>query len=420
MLDIKWIREQPEALDAGLKARGQEPLSAKLIALDADRREMQTKLQTLQQERNQLAKEIGKLKSQGQAAEKEQARAREINEQMAAFEASLAEDTLSDLLSRIPNIPAADVPTGKDEHDNKEVRKVGTPRQFSFTPKQHFELGEKLGLLDFEQTAKISGSRFATLFGSLARMERALAAFMLDMHTNEFGYTEVSPPLMVRDVAMFGVGQLPKFAEESFQTTSDYRLIPTAEVPITNLVADRIIDEKELPLKFTAFTPCFRSEAGAAGKDTRGLVRMHQFSKVELVAIATPETSVQLHEALTSHAEEVLKRLGLPYRVVALCTGDMGFSSEKTYDLEVWLPGQNTYREISSCSRFGAFQARRMKARYKSTTTGKNDFVHTINGSGLAVGRTMVAVLENYQNEDGSVNVPEALQPYMGGTKKIG
>jgi seryl-tRNA synthetase len=311
------------------------------------------------------------------------------------------------------------VPLGKDEKDNKEVRKVGKPTRFSFKPKQHFELGEALGLMDFETAAKISGARFVILKGALARLERALAAFMLDLHTGEFGYSENIVPLLVKDQAAYGTGNLPKFAEDLFQTTNGFWLIPTAEVSLTNFVRESTLDEDRLPMRLTAWTPCFRSEAGAAGKDTRGMIRQHQFSKVELVSITTPEASLAEHERMTSCAEEVLKRLGLPFRTILLCTGDMGFASRKTYDIEVWLPGEDTYREISSCSVCGDFQARRMNARYRPKGSKELRFAHTLNGSGLAVGRTLIAVLENYQQADGSVTIPEKLVPYMGGLTKI-
>jgi seryl-tRNA synthetase len=322
-------------------------------------------------------------------------------------------------LEVIPNLPLADVPDGGDETGNVEVRKVGTPGKFDFAPKQHFEIGEALGLMDFEAAQKISGARFVVLKGALARLERALASFMLDLHTGEFGYTEVNPPILVKDQAAYGTAQLPKFAEDLFKTTNDFWLLPTAEISLTNLVREQIIDEAQLPMRVTAWTPCFRSEAGAAGKDTRGMIRQHQFSKVELVSITTPDKSLEEHERMTSCAEEILKRLGLPFRTMLLCTGDMGFASQKTYDIEVWLPGQNTYREISSCSVCGDFQARRMDARYRAKDGGKPVYVHTLNGSGLAVGRTLIAVLENYQRADGSVIIPEVLRPYMGGLTQI-
>jgi seryl-tRNA synthetase len=323
-------------------------------------------------------------------------------------------------LAALPNLPAEDVPEGADEHGNALVREHGARPRFEFAPKPHDEIGEALRGMDFARAGKLSGARFVVLKGQLARLERALGQFMLDLHTREFGYTEVAPPVLVRDEALFGTGQLPKFADDLFRTTNGYWLIPTAEVPLTNLVADEILDEAALPLRFTAWTPCFRSEAGAAGRDTRGMIRQHQFNKVELVSIAHPDRSAEEHERMTACAEEVLKRLGLAYRVMLLCSGDMGFSARKTYDIEVWLPGQDAYREISSCSNCGEFQARRMKARFRPAGEKGTRFVHTLNGSGLAVGRTLIAVLENYQRGDGTVAVPEALRPYMGGLEAIG
>ena len=423
MFDIKWIRENPEAFDAGLKKRGLSPQSADLIALDEARRAHVTKLQEAQARRNAASKEIGKAK-----AAKDDAKAAELMAEVAALKDQLAagegeeralDAKLRDALSVIPNLPLDEVPLGKDEKDNVEVRKVGTPTKFDFAPKQHFELGEALGLMDFATAAKISGARFVVLKGALARLERALGAFMLDLHTSEFGYTENIVPLLVRDDAAYGTGNLPKFAEDLFRTENGFWLIPTAEVSLTNFVREEILDEEKLPMRLTAHTPCFRSEAGAAGRDTRGMIRQHQFSKVELVSITTPEESLAEHERMTSCAEEVLKRLGLPFRTILLCTGDMGFASRKTYDIEVWLPGENTYREISSCSVCGDFQARRMNARYRPKGAKDTRFVHTLNGSGLAVGRTLIAVMENYQQADGSILIPEALRPYMGGLERI-
>jgi seryl-tRNA synthetase len=324
-----------------------------------------------------------------------------------------------DALAVIPNVPLDDVPDGKDETGNVEVRRWGTLPKFDFQPRQHFEIGEWLGLMDFETAAKLSGARFVILKGQLARLERALGQFMIDVHTQENGYTEVYAPYMLRDEAMFGVGQLPKFSDDLFRTTSGHWLIPTAEASLTNLVREKVLDEKDLPLRFTAYTPCFRAEAGAAGKDTRGMIRQHQFSKVELVAIVAPEESEAENQKMTACAEDILKRLGLAFRTIVLCTGDMGFGSRKTYDIEVWLPGQNAYREISSCSQLGDFQARRMDARYKPVDGKGTRLVHTLNGSGLAVGRTLIAVLENYQNGDGSITIPEVLRPYMGGRERI-
>ena len=428
MFDIKWIRDNPDAFDAGLKRRGLQPMSAQLLELDEARRAHLTKLQEAQSRRNAASKEIGKAKaSKDEAtAQKLMAEVAELKEfiQGGEEEERQLDAKLRDELSGIPNLPLDEVPDGKDETDNVEVRKVGAPTDFDFEARQHFELGEALGLMDFETAAKISGARFVVLKGALARLERALAAFMLDLHTapekdGSGGYTENIVPLLVKDQAAYGTGNLPKFAEDLFQTTNDYWLIPTAEVALTNLVREEILDEDQLPMRFTAHTPCFRSEAGAAGRDTRGMIRQHQFSKVELVSITTPEESLKEHERMTACAEEVLKRLGLPYRTIVLCTGDMGFASQKTYDIEVWLPGENTYREISSCSVCGDFQARRMMARYRPKGSKEVRFVHTLNGSGLAVGRTLIAVMENYQEADGSIRVPEPLVPYMGGLTKI-
>ncbi|MGE3935773.1 MAG: serine--tRNA ligase, partial [Rhodospirillaceae bacterium] len=342
-------------------------------------------------------------------------------DRMQALEATVAElaQSVDEAVQTLPNLPAADVPPGRDEADNRELRVVGARPSFGFKPRDHIELGEKLGLMDFGRAARLSGARFVVLTGALARLERALAAFMLDIHTREFGYTEVNPPLLVRDGAAFGTGQLPKFGEDLFRTTTGHWLIPTAEVPLTNLVADEIVEEAALPLRLTAHTPCFRSEAGAAGRDTRGMIRLHQFNKVELVSVAHPDHSAAEHERMTGAAEEVLKRLGLHYRVIVLCTGDMGFSAQKTYDIEVWLPGQEAFREISSCSNCGDFQARRMKARFRPAGQKGTRFVHTLNGSGLAVGRTLIAVLENFQRADGGIDIPPALRPYLDGLSAI-
>jgi seryl-tRNA synthetase len=423
VFDIKWIRDNAAAFDSGLKRRGLEPQAAALIALDDKRRALLTGLQEAQSRRNAASKEIGKAKGA-----KDEVTAAKLMDEVSALKDQIAKGEAEErkldaeikaALEVIPNLPRDEVPFGTDETGNTEVRKVGTPKTFGFAPKQHFEIGEALGLMDFEAAQKISGARFVVLKGALARLERAIASFMLDLHTGEFGYTEVNPPLLVKDHTAYGTGNLPKFAEDLFKTTNDFWLIPTAEVSLTNLVRESIIEESQLPMRLTAWTPCFRSEAGAAGKDTRGMIRQHQFSKVELVSITTPEQSLKEHERMTSCAEEVLKRLGLPFRTVLLCTGDMGFASQKTYDIEVWLPGQNTYREISSCSVCGDFQARRMDARYRPKDGGKPVFVHTLNGSGLAVGRTLIAVLENYQEADGSVALPDALRPYMGGLTKI-
>ncbi|HEX6119186.1 MAG TPA: serine--tRNA ligase [Dongiaceae bacterium] len=421
MFDVKWIRDNPEAFDRGRARRNLPPLSAEIMALDARRRVAQTSWQEMQARRNELSKQIGQLKSKGQDASAIMAEVATLKDRMAESEAAeqVVAKELDALLASIPNLPAEDVPNGLDEKSNREERVVGGKPNFAFTPRQHFEIGEALGLMSFEDAAKLSGTRFVVLKGALARLERALAQFMLDLHTGELGYTEVSPPFLVRDAALFGTGQLPKFAEDQFQTTQGLWLIPTSEVPLTNLAADEIIDETALPWRLTALTPCFRSEAGAAGKDTRGMIRQHQFLKVELVSIAHPDHSDEEHRRMTNCAEEVLKRLGLPYRVITLCTGDMGFSARKTYDIEVWLPGQNMYREISSCSNCGEFQARRMKARCRKPGEKGTRFVHTLNGSGLAVGRTLVAILENYQQQDGSVAIPTALRPYMNGLERI-
>jgi seryl-tRNA synthetase len=421
MHDIKYIRQNPEVFDAGLARRGLESLSAEILKLDEEKRKRQTVLQELLARRNGFAKQIGEAKRKGEDASGIMEEAKRVNEEISSLESSLAErGALEEMLESIPNLPASDVPDGSDETGNVEVRRVGEKPKIDFIPKAHDELGVALGLMDFDAAAKLSGSRFVVLKGALAKMERALASFMLDIHTQEFGYTEHIPPFLVRDNAVYGTGQLPKFAEDLFKTENGFWLIPTAEVPLTNLVSDSIIDAQQLPLRMTAYTPCFRSEAGAAGKDTRGMIRQHQFSKVELVSVVAPDKSEEEHERMTACAEEILKRLGLHYRVMLLCTGDMGFCSKKTYDLEVWLPAQNTFREISSCSNCGDFQARRMKARSKAKGAKETEFVHTLNGSGLAIGRTMVAILENYQQEDGSITVPQALRPYMGGVEAIG
>lgn len=423
MLDIKWIRENAEMLDAALAKRGAEPLSASLIALDERRRTILQSLQDMQSRRNAASKDIGAAMAQKNAelAEKLKAEVAELKNAMPALEedSRKVESELNDALSRIPNIPLEDVPVGEDETGNVVKRVVGNKPTWNHQPREHFEIGEALGLMDFEGAARISGSRFTILKGQLARLERALGQFMLDLHIQEHGYTEVQPPLLVRDDAMYGTGQLPKFAEDLFRTTDGRWLIPTAEVPLTNIAREQILEGEKLPLRFTALTPSFRSEAGSAGRDTRGMLRQHQFNKVELVSITDAETSVDEHERMTACAEEVLKRLGLHYRVMTLCTGDMGFGARKTYDLEVWLPGQDTYREISSCSVCGDFQARRMNARYRTKEDKGTRFVHSLNGSGVAVGRALIAVIENYLNEDGSVSVPDVLVPYMGGQKRI-
>jgi seryl-tRNA synthetase len=488
MHDIKWIRENPAAFDGALARRGLTAGSPALLALDEKRRAVIAKLQTMQERRNAVSKEVGEAKKAKDEprAQKLMAEVASIKDEMPKLESEqqAIEKKLDDLLASIPNLPAADVPDGADEKGNREYRRHGNVPNMAFKPKLHFEIGEALGLMDFEAASKISGSRFVVLKGGLARLERALAQLFLDVHTGENGYTEVNPPVLVKDDAMFGTAQLPKFEDDQFQTPmigfekflktvrekavaqfedvqAKYKritdnemtpqqaieslfdaldkdaplhrrlyegelgdvarlwLIPTAEVSLTNLVRDDITDEAKLPMRLTACTPCFRAEAGAAGKDTRGMIRQHQFTKVELVSITTPEQSAAEHERMLASAEKVLQKLGLHYRVMTLCTGDMGFASQKTYDIEVWLPGENTYREISSCSNCGDFQARRMNARYRAKDAKSPRYVHTLNGSGVAVGRALIAVLENYQNEDGSVTIPEALKPYMGGLTKI-
>jgi seryl-tRNA synthetase len=421
MFDIKWIRENPEAFDAGLDKRGLAPLSEGLIALDKKRRGSQTEAQEIKSARNQVSKQIGAAKAKGEDAAEliaEVSRSKQA-EANAEKDAGQLSRELEIALSAIPNLPGEGVPVGTDEEDNIEVRTWGTPSTFDFDPKEHFDLGESLGLMDFDRASKISGARFVVLAGALARMERALASLMLDLHTMENGYQEVNPPALVNDATLYGTGQLPKFGEDLFRTTDGLSLIPTAEVPLTNLVSGEILEQDKLPIRRTAMTWCFRSEAGAAGRDTRGMIRQHQFTKVELVSIAEPENSDEELERMTACAEAVLQKLELPYRVMILSTGDMGFSARKTYDIEVWLSGQNRYREISSCSNCGDFQARRMKTRYRPKDEKGTRFVHTLNGSGLAVGRTLVAVLENYQQADGSIIVPEVLRPYMWGLEVI-
>ncbi len=423
MHDIRAIRENPEGFDAGLARRGLDPMSPRILELDSKRRSVLSATQEAQTARNDASKQIGKAKASGdeEAAQKLIADVADLKAKVQAGEeeARSLDEELLEILSAIPNIPFDDVAEGADEDDNVELRGVGTKRDLNFAPAEHFDLGERLGQMDFERAAKMSGARFVALLGAMARLERAIAAFMLDLHTNEFGYMEVSPPLLVKDDAMFGTGQLPKFREDQFRAGNEHWLIPTAEVSLTNMVRESILDEDELPLRMTAFTPCFRLEAGSAGRDTRGMIRMHQFSKVELVSITTPDKSVEELDRMTSCAEEVLKRLGLHYRVMSLSTGDLGFCAHKTHDLEVWLPGQGAFREISSCSVCGEFQARRMNARYRPSNEKGPRFVHTLNGSGLAVGRTLVAVLENYQQEDGTITIPDVLKPYMGGIESI-
>ncbi|MBB3033555.1 serine--tRNA ligase [Alteriqipengyuania lutimaris] len=424
MHDIATIRREPEAFDAGLARRGAEPVSTKLLDLDARRRAVLTELQDAQNRRNAASKAIGQAMSKGDTDEAERLKA-EVSELKAATLPHLEEQSrtiggeLDDLLARIPNIPAEDVPDGMGEEENVELSSWGEKRSFDFEPREHADIGPALGL-DFEIGADIAGARFTFLRGGIARLHRAIGQFMLDRQVNENGYLECNPPVLVRDAAMFATDKLPKFAEDSFQTTDGRWLIPTSEVSLTASVMGKIIEGEFLPLRLTALTQCFRSEAGAAGKDTRGFIRQHQFEKVELVSIVRPEDSEAEHDRMTACAEGVLQSLGLPYRKMLLCTGDMGFGARKTYDLEVWLPGQGAYREISSCSNTGDFQARRMNARYRPERGGKKtEFVHTLNGSGLAVGRTLVAVLENYQNADGSVDVPEALHPYTGGLTRL-
>jgi seryl-tRNA synthetase len=472
MFDPKWIRENPELLDKALARRGAPAASTNLLAIDAKRREVIARLQGLQEKRNAVSREIGEAKKN-----KDEARANALMAEVAALKNDVPaleekqrefDTEFEDALAQIPNIPFDDVPDGKDEHDNVERHRFGEQPKFDFKPKLHFEIGEALGLMDFESAAKLSGARFVVLKGALARLERALAQLFLDTHTGEHGYTEINPPILVRDEVMFGTAQLPKFRDDQFQASAkltaheqymaavtravgrsglsereffkkpvnefqqlvlkeldqvpgqgNFWLIPTAEVPLTNLARESILEESALPMRLTACTPCFRAEAGAAGKDTRGMIRQHQFTKVELVSITTPEQSEAEHERMLASAEAVLKKLGLHYRVITLCTGDMGFASRKTYDIEVWLPGENTFREISSCSNCGEFQARRMQARYRPKDSKAVRHVHTLNGSGVAVGRALIAVLENYQQADGSVLVPDALQPYMGGLKRI-
>lgn len=431
MHDIKAIRDNPQAFDAAFTRRGLAPIADSLIKLDEARRAAVQAAEQAQARRNAASKEIGDAKKAKDNARAEalMAEVTELKTTMPALDAAVkaADEALKKALSEIPNLPLAEVPEGADEHGNVEHHRFGEKPSYTFTPKPHYDLGEALGMMDFEAAAKMSGARFTVLKKGLARLERAIGQFFLDVHTGDHGYTEVNPPLLVKDDAMFGTAQLPKFREDQFAAGAigsggeGYWLIPTAEVSLTNLVRESILDEKELPMRLTALTPCFRAEAGAAGRDTRGMIRQHQFTKVELVSITTPEQSKDEHERMLSCAEEVLRRLGLHYRVMTLCTGDMGFASQKTYDIEVWMPGQGeggAYREISSCSVCGDFQARRMDARSRGPD-GKPRFVHTLNGSGTAVGRALIAVIENYQQEDGSIAVPDVLQPYMGGLKVI-
>ncbi len=439
MYDIRWIRENPDAFDRGLTRRGLEPLSGKLLALDERRRAAISASEQAQARRNAASKEIGqaKAKKDEAAASALMAEVGELKDRLPQLEAEAkqASEALDKELAQIPNVPADDVPEGADEHGNVEKSQSGSKRSYAFTPKEHFDLGTDLKMMDFEIAAKLSGARFVVLQKGLARLERALGQFFLDTHTEEHGYTEVNPPLLVKDDVMFGTAQLPKFEDDQFWAISGdvfannaaaadmksarWGLIPTAEVPLTNLVRESIVAEDELPLRLTACTPCFRAEAGAAGRDTRGMIRQHQFTKVELVSITAPEKSREEHERMLACAEAVLKKLDLHYRVVTLCTGDMGFASQKTYDIEVWLPGQNMFREISSCSVCGDFQARRMNARFKGKDGKVKGFLHTLNGSGVAVGRALIAVMETYQQDGGSIAVPEVLKKYMGGVNVI-
>jgi len=426
MLDFKLVRENTEQVRAAIRRRGSELDLTEFLALDVKRRAAQQELETLRRKRNEVSEEIGRLKKAGKPAEDKVAEMRAEGEAITALENSgrEAEEAQRNILLVIPNLPHASVPDGKNEDDNVEIRRWspqgGEPPKFSFEPKPHWDIAEYLDIIDFERAAKIAGARFALYKGMGARLERALINFMLDLHTTEHGYLEVLPPFMVNKKSMTATGQLPKFEEELFKVENGaYYLIPTAEVPVTNIHQDEILPEESLPVRYTAWTPCFRREAGSYGKDTRGLIRQHQFNKVELVKFAKPEDSYDELEKLTGNAEEVLKRLGLAYRVIALCTGDLGFSAAKTYDIEVWLPSQNKYREISSCSNFEDFQARRGNIRYRPKGGKKTEFVHTLNGSGLAVGRTVVAILENFQQPDGTVIIPEALRKYLGGADRI-
>jgi seryl-tRNA synthetase len=436
MIDLAFVRTNLALVEEKLRTRGMDPAAAlgDFANVDLQRREAITQVETLKAQRNRLTEEISKLRRDGKDANTQTEETKALKSQVESLEtaAGVADEKLREILQALPNLPQASVPIGKDEHGNREEKVWGERPNFGFPPKPHWELGEALGILDFNRAAKISGSRFVIHFGQGARLERALANFMIDLHTREHGYTEVLPPYMVNSKSLFGTGQLPKFAEDLFHCDdkgnyqpgvyqeSDHWLIPTAEVPVTNLFRDETLEESQLPTSFCAYTPCFRSEAGSYGKDVRGMIRQHQFQKVELVKFVRPENSEAEHEQLTRNAETVLERLGLPYRRMLLCTGDMGFASAKTYDLEVWLPGQQLYREISSCSNFESFQARRANIRYRPAGTKKSEFLHTLNGSGLAVGRTYLAILENYQQADGTIKVPDALVPYMNGETVIG
>ena len=421
MHDIKFIRENNELFDEGIKKMGIHPCSEEILFIDDIVRSNKTKIQYLQHEKKEVAKQISSLKPSDENFNLLKEQGYEIKHKLHILEEQKneAQEKLDKLLTTLPNIPEKDVPYGKCEDDNKIIRTIGKPKNFDFKPRSHYDIGETLGIMDFETATKISGSRFVILKKDLVRLERALATFMLDVHVKEFGFEEVFPPALVLEETMFKAGQLPKFDEDSFKTSNGYRLIPTSEVPLVCMYADKIIAEHELPLRHVSYTQCFRSEAGSAGRDTKGMIRQHQFSKVELISIVKPEESKNELERLTNAAESILKKLDLPYRVSLLCTQDIGFCSQKTYDLEVWLPYEKRYREISSCSNCGAFQARRMKARYKSLKDGNNHFVHTLNGSGLAIGRSIIAIIENYQNSDGSISIPEKLQPFMQNQKLI-
>jgi seryl-tRNA synthetase len=422
MLDLGFVRSNLTLVREKMKDRGIAGILGDFEALDVERRKLLSEAEALKAQRNTVSNEIAALKKQKQDASSliSQMKQVSVNIQQLDEQAKAADEKLRDLLRKVPNVPHETVPVGRGSEDNQEIRRWGKPRQFEFEPKAHWDLGPELGILDFERAAKIAGARFAVYYGVGAKLERALAQFMLDLHTHEHGYTEVLPPFMVNSESMFGTGQLPKFAEDSFKLEgTDYWMIPTAEVPVTNLFRDEVLEAEDLPVKFCAWTACFRSEAGSYGKDTRGIIRQHQFQKVELVKFSVPDNSYDELESLTSNAEAVLQRLGLPYRVVALSTGDLGFSSAKTYDLEVWLPSSQEFKEISSCSNFESFQARRANLRFRRGKGGKTELLHTLNGSGLAVGRTWLAVLENYQQEDGSVIVPEALRPYLDGLERI-
>lgn len=419
MIDINFVKQNPGILDTALKNRNKPLMENELLELEEKSRNFQTELQKIQEQRNVFSAEFGKAKSKGEDTTELQSKMDFLKKELSRLTelSNEAKTNYLNLLYTIPNIPSSECPIGKDENDNVEIRRFGTPKTFDFKPLEHYELGAKLSMMDFEKSARIAGSRFVFLFSEIAKLERALAQFMLDIHTKENGYTEVYVPLILDQKAMFGVGQLPKFEEDLFKTTIGSYLIPTAEASLTNIHNGEILSENLLPLRYTAYTPCFRSEAGSAGRDTAGMLRQHQFGKVELVSITTPDKSIEEHERMTECAEGILKRLNLPFRTVVLSTGDMGFSSEKTYDLEVWLPGQDKYREISSCSRCNNFQARRMNTKFKNEKMNKNEFVHTLNGSGLAVGRCLIAVMENYQQKDGSIEIPEALIPYFGKEK---